>query len=232
MEPEFITYQKFNDAALAKQLAELLAEHSISYFIEEGDMVFNPAFSYTDKKEYAVKVKPGDFERINDLLKQDANETMGEVEPDYYLLAFTNEELMDVVTKADEWNVFDVQLARKLLAERGHAISDKEAAEIEEERIEELKKPEPSQNGWVIIGYIIAIGCLAMPFFISVIGLFIGWHLASHKKTLPNGEQIYAYNETDRKHGKRIFYIGIAVFLITLGILIYGAFFPKQYYEN
>ena len=230
MEPEFITYQKFNDVALANHLSDLLTEHNISNYIEEEDMVFNPAFSYTDTKEYVVKVQPEDFERINDLLKRDANENIAEVEPDYYLLSFTNEELKDVITKADEWNAFDVQLARKLLTERGNAISDDEIEKTEEKRIEDLKVPEPSQSTWVIMGYIIAIGCLAMPFFISVIGLFIGWHLFSHKKTLPNGEQVFAYNDMDRKHGKRIFYIGIAVFLITLSIFIYKVAFPNTYY--
>ncbi len=55
-----------------------------------------------------------------------------------------------------------------------------------------------------------------MPFFISIIGLFIGWHLMSYKKTLPDGERVYGYNETDRKHAKRIFYIGIVVLVICI----------------
>jgi hypothetical protein len=218
MEPEFITYQKFNDIALANELAELLEEHSIIYLVEEDSLTFNPSFALNDElsKDYAVKIKAKDFEQVNELLKQQANENFGEVEKDYYLFDFTDDELKDVVVKADKWSAFDVQLARKLLAERGKAVSDSEIADIEEKRIEELKEPEPSQLTWVILGYIIAIGSLAMPFFISIIGLFIGWYLKSSKKTLPNGERVYEYSERDRWHGAVIFYISIAALILSV----------------
>ena len=89
MEPKFITYKKFNDIALANELAELLDENKVIYFLEEEDLVFNPAFSYTNTKEYAVKIRPEDFERVNDLLKQDADENISAVEPDYSLARLT-----------------------------------------------------------------------------------------------------------------------------------------------
>ncbi|MDO3644327.1 hypothetical protein [Mucilaginibacter sp. L3T2-6] len=168
MEPEFITYKKFNDIALANDLAELLDENNVAYFLQEEDLVFNPAFSYTDTKEYAVKVRPEDFEKINDLLKRDIEKSLEEVNAGYYLLAFTNEELMDVIAKADEWNVFDVQLARKLLAERGRELSDKQLKEIEEKRIEQLKQPDKPQTNWIIIGYLAAV-------LGGIFGVFIGW---------------------------------------------------------
>lgn len=210
MEPEFITYKKFNDIALANELAELLDENKVTYFLEEEDLVFNPAFSYTNTKEYAVKIRPEDFERVNDLLKQDADENIGDVEADYYLFAFTNEELMDVVTKADEWSVFDVQLARKLLAERGHVISDDEIEDIEEKRIDDLRRPDEPQTSWIVIGYLAAL-------LGGVFGIFIGWHLKNYKKTLPDGERVYEYSERDRWHGTVIFYASIVV--LTLAVM-------------
>ncbi|MDB4918901.1 hypothetical protein [Mucilaginibacter sp.] len=218
MDPEFITYQKFNEIALANELAELLEEHSVIYLVEEDSLTFNPSFALNDElsKDYAVKIKAKDFEQVNELLKQQANENFGEVEKDYYLFDFTDDELKDVVVKADKWSAFDVQLARKLLAERGKAVSDSEIADIEEKRIEELKEPEPSQLTWVILGYLIAIGSLAMPFFISIIGLFIGWYLKSSKKTLPNGERVYEYSERDRWHGAVMFYISVVALILSV----------------
>lgn len=207
MEPEFITYKKFNDIALANDLAELLDENNVAYFLQEEDLVFNPAFSYTDTKEYAVKVRPEDFEKINDLLKRDIEKSLEEVNAGYYLLAFTNEELMDVIAKADEWNVFDVQLARKLLAERGRELSDKQLKEIEEKRIEQLKQPDKPQTNWIIIGYLAAV-------LGGIFGIFIGWHLKNYKKTLPDGNRVYEYSERDRLHGSIIFYLSI-LFLIS-----------------
>src|ERR1700756_1731313 len=112
MEPEFITYQKFNDPALAKELAETLEKHQIDSRIEEDSASFDPFFTYNSFAiEYLVKIKPGDFEKANQLLKEEADANIGEVGSDYYLFSFTNDELMDVISKADEWNPFDVVLA-------------------------------------------------------------------------------------------------------------------------
>jgi len=223
MEPEFITYQKFNDPALAEELAEQLQENDIPYRIEEQSLTFSITFVLNDplQKEYAVKIRSEDFEKVNELLKQNEEMSTKEIGKDYYLFSFTDDELMDVVTKADEWSPFDVVLARKLLAERGKEISDQKIAVIQEERIEELKKPEASQLTWIIVGYVIALSGVILPFFVSAIGVFIGWHLSSYKKTLPDGERVYGYSETDRMHGKRIFYLGIIVFVLSLVILIF-----------
>ncbi|MDP9081948.1 MAG: hypothetical protein M3O71_31425 [Bacteroidota bacterium] len=217
MDPEFITYQKFNDLALANELAELLAAHKVKYSLEEEAQSFNPSFSYTDIKEYLVKVMPEDFEQVNGLVKQNASENIGEVESDYYLLSFTNDELMDVVTKADEWNPFDVQLARRLLAEKGNVISDTDIAAIEEKRVEELKVVEPPQTWWIFVGYVFAAAA-------GVLGFFIGWHLWTYKKTLPNGEMSYMYAENDRKQGRIIFYLSFVGLAIAFAYKLWPVF--------
>jgi len=207
---------------LAEELTEQLEQHSIEYNIEEESTGFDPSLVMNNEtKYYAVKIKSADFEQVNDLLKQNEETNTDEIGKDYYLFSFTDDELMDVVTKADEWSAFDVVLARKLLAERGKEINDQKIAAIQEQRIEELKKPEASQLTWIIVGYLIALSGVILPFFISAIGVFIGWHLSSYKKTLPDGERVYGYSETDRMHGKRIFYLGIIVFVLSLAILIF-----------
>ena len=219
MEPEFITYQKFNDLALANELAALLEQHNINYLVEEDSLTFNPSFALNDElsKNYAVKINANDFEQVNELLKQQASENIGEVEKDYYLFNFTDDELKDVVVKADEWSPFDVQLARKLLSERGKAVSDSEIADLEEKRIEELKEPEPSQTWWIFVGYVFALAA-------GVLGFFIGWHLWSYKKTLPNGERVYMYSESDRRQGKFIFYLSFVALAFAFAYRLLPAF--------
>ena len=67
-----------------------------------------------------------------------------------------------------------------------------------------------------------------VPFFVWVIGLFIGWYLWSFKKTLPDGERIFAYSYKDRRHGKRIFYLSIIVFVLNIvTVIIYNTYFRK-----
>lgn len=132
------------------------------------------------------------------------------IDPNHYLLQFTDEELIDVLAKRDEWHADDFLLAREILNQRGFNITDKDIAILTRNRMDILRKPEqPSQTTWIIIGYVSA-------FLGGLLGIFIGWHLASQKKTLPNGERIYEYNAEDRQHAKIIFYgsiISTAVFV-------------------
>jgi hypothetical protein len=210
MKPEFITYQKFNDIALANELIDVLKKHHIKYLMEEESLTFDPSYSFNPlAKDYAVKINNTDFERVNKILQAEENEEITDLDKDYYLLSFTDDELMEVVTKADEWSAFDVVLARKILAEKGKNLTDEAIAAINEKRIEELKVPDPPQTLWIIIGYIFA-------FTGGLLGLFIGWYLLSFKKTLPDGERVYEYSARDRKHGRMIFYISIAAFALAL----------------
>ena len=216
MEPDFITYQRFNDIALANNLADILQRHNIIYTIEEESLTFNPTFVLNNElsNEYAVKIKSDDFEQVNQLLVEEETTNIDEVEADYYLFKFTNDELIDLLTKADEWSAFDYLLAQKILTERGIAINDKYLAELKEKRIEELKEPETPQTTWIVVGYMAA-------FLGGILGIFIGWHLLSSKKTLPNGEKVYDYNEDDRKQGRNIFYLSIIIFAIAVVIKVF-----------
>ena len=97
MQPELITYQKFNDPGLADELATLLQQHGIIYKIEEQSFSFNPTF-YADEtaKDYAVKISADDFGRVSELLQAESAESIKEVGEEHYLFKFTNEELKDL----------------------------------------------------------------------------------------------------------------------------------------
>ena len=211
MEPAFITYQRFDDPALADELAGQLESHHIEYRVEEESRTFDPTFTFnpTSSTDWAVKISPDDFDRVSQLLNEAENKDVDKIGKDYYLYSFTPDELMEVITKADEWSRFDFVLARKILAEKGKVLTDNDIRSLNEKRIEDLKVPDPPQTGWIIIGYICALAG-------GLLGIFIGWYLSTFKKTLPNGERVYEYTDRDRKHGRRIFYIGIVVLTIAI----------------
>lgn len=224
MEPEFITYQKFDDIALAEALTDLLDENLVPYQVEEQSVNFDPSFVLSNAKtEYAVKIKSEDFELVTELLENHETQNIEGVEQDYYLFGFTDDELMEVVTKADEWSAFDVVLAKKILADRGKAISDETIEKIHEERIEELRKPDPPQTLWITIGYVVA-------FLGGILGIFIGWHIYTFKKTLPDGERVYGYTEHDRKQGKIILWLSSIIFAVAVIVRGVIEFLSINYY--
>ncbi|WP_184543962.1 hypothetical protein [Mucilaginibacter sp. FT3.2] len=208
MESPLILFRRFDDVALANALTDVLDKNGITYTIEESATVFDPGFRSNEfTKQYSVKINAGDFETVNDLLNENELENVNNADKEHYLYSFTDAELTDVLAKADEWSPFDYLLARKILVERGITVNEKVLTDLKNERLEELKAPEPSQSGWIVIGYIFAL-------MGGVLGIFTGWYLATSKKTLPNGERVYSFNENDRQQGKWILYIAIAVTVI------------------
>lgn len=208
-ENTFITYQKFIDLAEVKEFSDLLKEHNIEFLVEDEsaslDATFgNSAFS----KEYRIKLKKEDFEKVNNLKLQLSENEIEAIGRDYYLFQFTDLELIELITQNDKWSTFDFLLAQRILKERGKEVNAEVLSTLRAERIEELSKPEKNQTVWIVVGYLAA-------FLGGLFGFFIGWHLMSHKKTLPNGNRVPGYSEKDQKHGLRILIIGIISVIVT-----------------
>lgn len=199
----FITFQKYTNEEEVLQSAKVLEASGIKYQIEVDQLSFDATFSKQDQiKDYLLKIKSSDFVNAQELLDSQANSDLDEIDESYFLFQYSDDELWDVLGKRDEWGQFNYLLAQKILKERGHQIDSAQLKQLNEERITTLSEPEKTQNKWIIRGYVLAI-CGGF------IGLFIGWHLATFKKTLPNGTRVHGYSEEDRKHGNRIFIIGI-----------------------
>ena len=207
IEEQYLTFQKFSDKGLANELAELLAANNIDFVVEDTSG-FDTTFSNSEtNKEYRIKLRKENFEKANTLLLQITLKQLDNVDKDHYLFDFTDEELVEIITKPDEWGQFDYLLAQRLLKERGKEIKPELADTLRKQRLQELAKPEESQKTWIYVGYAIAI-------LGGLLSIFIGWHLLTHKKTLPNGDRVYGYSGSDRKHGNRIFLLGIFFFII------------------
>lgn len=205
---EFTTYEKFATIPELREFVELLDSHAIPYELEDDVHLFDASFAnISHHRDYRIKLLPEDFERVNELRNNLVEVELDEIDPDYYLFQFTNEELIDLISKQDEWSPFDYQLAQKILKNRGNEISSEKIQVLKEQRIEELSEPEKHNSFWIVAGYIFAI-------LGGLIGLIIGWYLVSSKKVLPNGESVYTYSEADRKHGKTILMIGIPILII------------------
>ncbi|MBC7439749.1 MAG: hypothetical protein H7250_07185 [Flavobacterium sp.] len=202
MKEEFLIFQKFNSEKSAVDFGKLMEKNKIDYLIENISIKFDPILSNNEfGKELCVKLQKSNFEIADKILSETSKIEIEKIEKDYYLLSFSDEELKDVIYKSDEWNKFDVELAHKLLKERGIELTTEQIKNIKKDRIIALSQPEESQKIYIIVGYVFAL-------LGGFLGIFIGWHLLTYKKTIPDGNQIYAYSENDRKQGNRILIIG------------------------
>jgi hypothetical protein len=123
------------------------------------------------------------------------------VDPEYYLFQFTNEELLAILSAADDWGPFDYALAGRILTDRGHPLTTAQTTQMLVHRVAELSKPEPLSKKWLFLGY-------AFILFMPLASCILGGIIAYYKKTLPNGERVYAYGKADRSQGRVLFFIG------------------------
>jgi hypothetical protein len=203
MTNNYVLFRKFSTIEQAEELKELLDKNGIESMVADNLPPVDVTFSgSTLQNQYEVQIDQTDFEQAEQVLEKEAENIITEIDRDYYLFEFANEELYEILLKSDEWSSFDYTLAQKILIERGEKIDKKLLSSLKNERLEQLAEPDGNQESWIIAGYIFAI-------FGGFLGLIIGYSLWTSKKTLPNGEKVYSYSEKDRKNGKYIFYIGL-----------------------
>jgi hypothetical protein len=198
-----LTFQKFNDPALAEIIASHLQDQGITCVVSDEDIPHDVNFAnHQFEPTIHLKIPQEDFTRAQAALESYYQSQLSTMDPDYYLFTFTNEELMDIIRHPDEWGHLDYALAKKLLADRGQPISADRADLLKHQRIFELAKAEPTHPAKILVGY---LGAMVS----GIVGILIGYSLSRARKTLPNGEQVYVYPPSERRHGRRILILGV-----------------------
>ncbi len=214
---QHINFQKFSSKQDAVFLLNLLQVNGVEAIIENSSPSVDITFSMNNMQhEFIVKIIPSYFEKANLILEEQAKKNIKEISKDHYLFEFTKQELIEILEKPDEWSIEDYLLAQHILGERGENINKEKIEELKQKRLFELRKPEEVKEGWILVGYIMAL-------FGGIIGVFIGWFHWTFKKTDPLGKRFYVYDEKTRKRGKQLFYFGIILQLIWIILFIkYG----------
>ena len=202
-ESNYVTYQKFNDMGLANAMAHKLQESNIDYQLYDDSKYFDVSFANNSfAADITLKIKQDDFIKADKALENQYKEDLAEVDRDYYLFSFSDDELKEIITKPDEWGSFDYQLAQQILKEKGKAIDPKEVALLKFRRVNELAEPETIKEFWIVLGYLTSVVLGFFTVLGGFIGIFIGWGLFYLKKTLPDGEVVHFYNQKTRVQGK------------------------------
>jgi hypothetical protein len=199
MNPTFATYELFHEKESSRELIRILKKHHIDYRFEDDSPTFDPSFVNQDfQKDFRVKIQPKDFQQVDELMVRIAESQFEQVTPDYFLFGFTNKELMNVIGKRDEWGHFNFAFAQKLLRDREFLFPRTSCLGF----IKIALKSSPNQKMSPEPGYSPVIYLLYLE---ALLALFIGWHLMTFKKTLPNGSRSMVFHP---KTGARKIYCG------------------------
>lgn len=201
------TFRRFQERADADELAAQLERAGFHPQVHDNSTPVDPLFVGDTPKDFHVLLPGAEFAEAERLLEREAAaEIERGVAPDHYLHGFTDDELLDLLLKPDEWSTFDRQLAKRILQERGIAMPDRAVDALRASRNRELQAPAPPQTPFIIVGYVFAVAG-------GLIGIAIGWYLNMSKKTLPDGRRVPVYSARDRRHGSYIFCLGLVMFM-------------------
>ena len=177
MNEEYVRFKLFPDKHIAEDFTEVLKQNGIEHRIEEDALVFDPSYANNPlARDYVIMVKHSDFKTATQAYHDYFAKQLDDVPKDYYLFAFTDDELQEILAKPDEWGSFDYQLAQDLLTKRGVEVTKEKTDRLKADRYKQLAQPEgePVKN---IVGYYI----ISISFF-PVVNHWLG--LGAFKETI------------------------------------------------
>ncbi|MBN4070896.1 hypothetical protein JYT72_00170 [Crocinitomix catalasitica] len=203
----FTIFRSFQNMDQAHSLIELLKDHSIKYHLIENRYTVDITFVGSSPSEIQLLIHKESFSQVNHVLEKEAENSIDKLPDDYYLFAFSDMELVEILEKPDEWSVFDFVLAKKLLRDRGQEVNLEKITELNQKRMEELETGRIAGGAYLFFGYLFA-------FAGGLFGIAMGYFLYKQKTNLPDGRKSWTYHEASRAHGKNMFFIGIVLFII------------------
>jgi len=212
----------FTDKEDAKEIKGFLKKAAIDFKIQNIDVNLIPYLQPSTKYQYGLFIKQDDIPLLEKTIEKNITEFEIAEHP---LQEMTDDELLEVLKKQDEWSIENILVAKRILLKRGFKITDNDIADYNKQRITELKKPVKGKSLNLILGFlfpvfgILSIGSLG--FFGTIIYLFsygIGANYLLDFKRLPNGEKVKVYDKKTRITGLLII---LWTVLFTIGTIIY-----------
>ena len=201
---ELLTYARYYSEEDAEDVVKILKENKISYHLKHEKGLLDKIYiGDTVDPMYELKIDPDDFNTLNQLLQADAATHIESLPDNYYLLQFSDSELLQVVQHPNEWNAFDIGIATTLLSKKGVPIPTTS-----------VLQPEQPFFTPIAISPVILILEYAMSAVILFAGFIIGLSTLLAYKTLFNGKRVAMFNETAIKHAKIFIVLGIIRLLV------------------
>lgn len=209
------TYQEFHSSEDAKPLITILKSNKIVHEVEVPKQIMDNVMGGDPLAPTVfIKLRLEDFKRVNQLVEDDIRKLIQEGKVDlqaHFLFEASEEELMDVLRKPDEWSIDTVVIAQQLLQLRGVELSPQQIEALKEKRQEAVKKPKKGSDEWIFALFLLGSGGWVLLSF-SLIGylttfatcLGMGYYFWKDITTGPNGERYLTFDQATRKKGKII----------------------------
>lgn len=209
---KLVTVKTFMHLHEAELHVSILKENDIPYEVETiQPYTTTYVAAGPSVAEFIIKV-PIEFEDRAVTLLYQLTETPQD-STEHYLYSFSNVELRDVISKPDEWNELDVQLAMKILNERGEKWTQEDILSYQEIRIAELSKGKPVSTKRLLLYMIIGF---VFPYFTFLIGLII----KNSKQPIIQNKKVYIYDEISRERATLLIAFGLIGIIISLVLLL------------
>ena len=209
---EFLTYTKFYSREEAQEFIDILQNSGIDFKIDhERDLLDKIYTGESVDPMISLKIPENRFEDINAILLSRAHTQLTDIDPNYYLFSFSDQELIDVLNGRNECNHFDQALAHKLLSDRKVKIPNENKIALDAESYSPLH-----------LGSILLISQYLLTLLLPYVGVIVGLATLFAYKTLKSGEKAKMYDEATRQNAKVMLGLGIIRTLyIFLGSWIY-----------
>ncbi|MBO7134784.1 MAG: hypothetical protein J6W06_11600 [Bacteroidales bacterium] len=222
-EKNYILLRIFREEEDMKFFVDVLDDCNIDYKVDNPQSISNDVLSSAYgvqvaedalQFKYMLMVAEDDFERAQTELRSHIAEYFRNAgsEDNSLLNDFSDDELLDVIKKPDEWSVEDIAIAQALLEKRGKHVSNEVVDAYRQKRLEEVRKPKFGGYVTIIIGYLFA-------FLGGIIGIFLAASLLG-KKRIFNGEKVNIYDKATRTNA--IIYLVISIIVVIAGIVFFA----------
>jgi hypothetical protein len=215
----FEYYRSFESKENAKVLTEFLTENEVEFLVDSPEVLIDKSIVGTGfLPKITLKIKSQDFEKVNELIAAQVEDTDIAAEGDY-LNELNNEELTDILKNPDEWSIEDGIVAKKILAERGITYSDTEISTFKNDKLQQIRVGKKASPLTLILYFLCILVGFYIGIFFTLAGIGMGYYYGYGTSTDINGKKYFAYDKETQRYGKIILYVGLVGFIVQLFLL-------------
>ena len=240
---EWMTLESFGSLDEAKALVDLLKENAIeANLVNDANLGGDPLgldFQNRGADSCIVRVHAKDIDRARRILEAGVRAGVSSAdEVSMEMLGnFSDEELLEILQKQDEWNPENVILAQKILESHGKVYSEEDLKRFFDDRVEVLRKPVAVKVSSVFLAFFGVVLSLSLDVgnflfldckdylyallasgFCACLSFIAGLNWTYRRKRLPNGEKVFAFSPGLRK----VAFVELVLSAIVLGLVVLG----------